>query len=71
MPRQTLGSAGRTLRALALAGWRIAAATAMTGNGTMPALVRVGDYRIICTVVDDVLLLVVVTLRHRGDGYDR
>ena len=33
--------------------------------------VRVGDYRIIYTVADDVLLVVVVTLGHRGAVYDR
>ena len=33
--------------------------------------VRVGDYRIIYTVHDDVLLVVVVTLGHRRDVYDR
>ncbi|MDQ3715086.1 MAG: type II toxin-antitoxin system RelE/ParE family toxin [Actinomycetota bacterium] len=33
--------------------------------------VRVGDYRIMYTVVDDVLLVVVVTLGHRRDVYDR
>jgi mRNA interferase RelE/StbE len=33
--------------------------------------VRVGDYRIIYTVQDDVLLVVVVTLGHRADVYDR
>lgn len=31
--------------------------------------VRVGDYRIIYTVDDDVLLIVVVTLGHRRDVY--
>ena len=31
--------------------------------------VRVGDYRIIYTVQDDVLLVVIVTLSHRGDVY--
>lgn len=31
--------------------------------------VRVGDYRIIYTVHDDVLLVVVVTLGHRRDVY--
>jgi len=37
-----------------------------------PALrVRVGDYRIIYTVADDVLLVVVVTVGHRRDVYDR
>jgi len=33
--------------------------------------VRVGDYRIIYTVTDDVLLVVVVTLGHRREVYDR
>lgn len=37
-----------------------------------PALrVRVGDYRIIYSVHDDVLLVVVITLGHRRDIYDR
>jgi mRNA interferase RelE/StbE len=31
--------------------------------------VRVGDYRILYVVHDDVLLIVVVTLGHRGDVY--
>ena len=31
--------------------------------------VRVGDYRILYTIHDDVLLIVVVTLGHRGDVY--
>jgi mRNA interferase RelE/StbE len=33
--------------------------------------VRVGDYRILYAVEDDVLLVVVVTLGHRRDVYDR
>lgn len=33
--------------------------------------VRVGDYRIIYTVIDDVLLVVVVTLGHRREVYER
>jgi mRNA interferase RelE/StbE len=33
--------------------------------------VRVGDYRIIYMVEDDVLLVVVVTLGHRRDVYGR
>jgi mRNA interferase RelE/StbE len=33
--------------------------------------VRVGDYRIIYTIEDDVLLIVVVTLGHRRDIYER
>lgn len=45
------------------------AARALRGR---PGLrVRVGDYRIIYTVADDVLLIVVVTLGHRRDVYDR
>ncbi|MGH3562755.1 MAG: type II toxin-antitoxin system RelE family toxin [Mycobacterium sp.] len=32
--------------------------------------VRVGDYRIIYTVQDEVLLVVVVRLGHRSDVYD-
>lgn len=33
--------------------------------------VRVGEYRIIYTVLDDVLVVVVVTLGRRRDVYDR
>jgi mRNA interferase RelE/StbE len=33
--------------------------------------VRVGGYRVIYTIEDDVLLIVVVTLGHRRDIYDR
>lgn len=33
--------------------------------------VRVGDYRIIYTVKDDVLLVVVVVLGHRREIYER
>ncbi len=33
--------------------------------------VRVGDYRILYTVQDDVLLVVVVRLGHRRDIYDQ
>jgi len=33
--------------------------------------VRVGDYRVTYTIEDDVLLIVVVTLGHRRDVYDR
>jgi mRNA interferase RelE/StbE len=33
--------------------------------------IRVGDYRIIYTVEDDVLLVVVVTLGHRREVYER
>ncbi|MGH7910855.1 MAG: type II toxin-antitoxin system RelE family toxin [Candidatus Dormibacteraceae bacterium] len=33
--------------------------------------VRVGDYRLIYTVAEEVLLIVLVTLGHRRDVYDR
>lgn len=33
--------------------------------------VRVGDYRIIYTVDDNILVVVVITLGHRRDVYDR
>jgi len=33
--------------------------------------IRVGDYRIIYTVTDDVLLVVVVTVGHRREVYSR
>jgi mRNA interferase RelE/StbE len=33
--------------------------------------VRVGDYRVIYTIEDDVLLIVVVALGHRSDIYER
>ncbi len=45
------------------------AARALRGR---PGLrIRVGDYRIIYTVAADVLLVVVVTLGHRGEVYER
>ena len=33
--------------------------------------VRIGGYRIIYTIADDVLLIVVVTVGHRREVYDR
>lgn len=33
--------------------------------------VRIGDYRVIYTIADNVLLVVIVTLGHRRDVYDR
>jgi mRNA interferase RelE/StbE len=33
--------------------------------------VRVGDYRIVYTIADDVLLIVVVAIGHRREVYDR
>lgn len=45
------------------------AARALKGR---PGLrVRVGDYRVIYTIEDETLLVVVVTLGHRRDVYDR
>jgi mRNA interferase RelE/StbE len=43
------------------------AARALQGRPGMR--VRVGDYRIIYTIQDDILLIVVVTLGHRKDVY--
>jgi mRNA interferase RelE/StbE len=40
-------------------------------KGRFGLRVRVGDYRVIYTVDDDVLLVVVVTLGHRREVYDR
>ena len=40
-------------------------------RGRLGYRVRVGDYRIIYTVADDVLLVVVVTLGHRRDIYEK
>jgi len=42
---------------------------ARTLRGRPGLRIRVGDYRIIYTVVDEVLLVVVVTLGHRRDVY--
>lgn len=33
--------------------------------------VRIGDYRVIYTVDDDILIVVMITLGHRRDVYDR
>ncbi len=44
-------------------------ATALRGRAGLR--VRVGDYRIIYTVDDGVLLVVVITLGHRRDVYER
>ena len=62
---------GRVQGAIALLAQdpRPPAARALQGR---PGLrVRVGDYRIIYTVSDDVLLVVVVTVGHRRDVYNR
>ena len=44
---------------------------ARTLRGRPGLRIRVGDYRIIYTVEDDVLLVVVVTLGHRREIYER
>lgn len=44
---------------------------ARAAKGRDALRVRVGDYRIVYTVQDDVLLVVVVTLGHRRDVYER
>jgi len=44
---------------------------ARTLRGRPGLRIRVGDYRIIYTVEDDVLLVVVVTLGHRREVYER
>jgi mRNA interferase RelE/StbE len=62
---------GRVQGAIALLAQdpRPPAARALQGR---PGLrVRVGDYRIIYTVSDDVLLVVVVAVGHRRDVYNR
>jgi mRNA interferase RelE/StbE len=62
---------GRVQGAIALLAQdpRPPAARALQGR---PGLrVRVGDYSIIYTVSDDVLLVVVVTVGHRRDVYNR
>jgi mRNA interferase RelE/StbE len=33
--------------------------------------IRIGDYRVTCTIQDDVLVIVVVTSGRRRDVYDR
>ncbi|MEV8254616.1 type II toxin-antitoxin system RelE/ParE family toxin [Rhodoglobus sp. NPDC076762] len=61
---------------------RIRGAIALLGHAPRPPgakalqgrpgfLVRIGDYRIVYTIQDDVLLVVVVTLGHRRDVYER
>jgi mRNA interferase RelE/StbE len=62
---------GRIQGAIALLGEdpRPPGAKALQGRDGLR--VRVGNYRIIYSVLDDVLLIVVVTLGHRRDVYDR
>jgi mRNA interferase RelE/StbE len=62
---------GRIQGAIALLGEdpRPPGAKALQGRDGLR--VRVGNYRIVYSVHDDVLLVVVVTLGHRKDVYDR
>jgi mRNA interferase RelE/StbE len=48
------------------------AAKMLTGNDT-PRLwrVRTGDYRVIYSIEDDVLLVLVINVRHRREAYGR
>lgn len=62
---------GRIRGAIALlaADPRPPGATALRGRDALR--IRVGDYRVIYTVEDDRLLVVVITLGHRRHVYDR
>ncbi len=62
---------GRVQGAIALLGEdpRPPGAKALQGRDGLR--VRVGNYRIIYSIYDDVLLIVVVTVGHRKDVYDR
>ena len=62
---------GRIRGAIALLGEdpRPPGATALRGRAGLR--VRIGDYRIIYTIDDDVLVVAVVTLGHRRDVYER
>jgi mRNA interferase RelE/StbE len=44
---------------------------ARTLRGRPGLRIRMGDYRIIYTIEDDVLMVVVVTLGHRREVYER
>ena len=59
----------RTQGAIALLGENPRPPGARALHGRDGLRVRVGDYRIIYTIRDDVLLVVVVTLGHRKDVY--
>lgn len=62
---------GRIRGAIALLGEDPRPPGAKALQGRPGFRVRVGDYRIIYTIHDDVLLVVVVTLGHRRDVYER
>lgn len=44
---------------------------ALTGNLSGLWRYRVGDYRILCDIEDDVLVVLVVDVGHRGKVYER
>ena len=62
---------GRIRGAIALLGEdpRPPGATALRGRAGLR--VRIGDYRILYTIDDDVLVVAVVTLGHRRDVYEQ
>jgi mRNA interferase RelE/StbE len=62
---------GRVQGAIALLAQDPRPPSARALQGRPGLRVRVGDYRIIYTVEDDVLLVVVVRLGHRRDVYDQ
>ncbi len=62
---------GRVQGAIALLGDDPRPPSARALKGRPGFRVRVGDYRIIYAIADEVLLVVVVTLGHRRDVYDQ
>jgi mRNA interferase RelE/StbE len=62
--------ARRVQGAIALLGQNPRPPGAKALQGREGLRVRVGNYRIIYTIKDDVLLVVVVTVGHRRDVYD-
>ncbi|MDQ0690704.1 type II toxin-antitoxin system RelE/ParE family toxin [Arthrobacter sp. W4I7] len=61
----------RVQGAIALLGQDPRPPKAIALSGRPGCRVRVGDYRIIYTIQDDVLLVVVVNLGHRRDIYQK
>ena len=57
--------------ALALLGEDPRPPSAKVLQGRSGLRVRIGDYRIIYTVDDDILVVAVITLGHRSNVYDR
>ncbi|PSL37553.1 mRNA interferase RelE/StbE [Labedella gwakjiensis] len=62
---------GRIRGAIALLGEDPRPPGAKALQGRPGFRVRVGNYRIVYTIQDDILLVVVVTLGHRRDVYER